>query len=79
MTVRRKQFPEVLDRLLTTLVGGVAAEEHPFPPPGSAAPPFRQLLERPPAVDVVAVYGARNGESHLFRRTSTTPCPTEAR
>jgi baseplate J-like protein len=68
MTVRRKQFPEVLDRLLTTLVGGVAAEEHPFPPPGSTTPPFRQLLERPPAVDVVAVYGARNGESHLFRK-----------
>lgn len=68
MTLRRKPYPEVLDRLLTTLVGGVAAEEHPFPPPGSAAPPFRQLLERPPAVDVAAVYGARNGESYLFRK-----------
>ena len=61
-------YPEVLDSLLTSLVGGVAAEEHPFPPPGPATPPFRQLLERPPAVDVVAVYGARDGESHLFRK-----------
>jgi len=31
-------------------------------------PPHRLLLERPPAVDVVAVYGALNGESHLFRK-----------
>jgi hypothetical protein len=68
MTVRRRQYPEVLDRLLTTLVGGVAAEPHAFPPQNVAAPPYRHLLERPPAVDVAAVYGARNGESHLFRK-----------
>jgi hypothetical protein len=67
MSVRRRDFPEVLDGLLTTLVGGVSAEQHPFPPPGTDDPPFGHHLEQPPAADVVSVYGSFNGTSHGFR------------
>ena len=35
MSFRRRDFPEVLDNLLTEVVGGVAAEAQPFPPPGA--------------------------------------------
>ena len=68
MTVRRRTFPEVLDSLLTTLVGGVASEAHPFPPPGTEEAPFEHRLEHPPAADVVSVYGRRNGDTHAFRK-----------
>ena len=33
MSLRRRIFPEVLENLLTSVSGGVAAEPHPFPPP----------------------------------------------
>lgn len=66
MTLRRRTFPEVLDNLLVAIVGGVAAEPHPFPPPGGS--PAHHDLEQPPAADVVSVYGTRNRDSHLFRK-----------
>jgi hypothetical protein len=68
MSVRRRTFPEVLDSLLTSLVGGVASESHPFPPPGPATVPVAHALEHPPAADVVSVHGSRNGDTHEFRK-----------
>ena len=46
MSFRRRNYPEVLDNLLTTLVGGVAAESHAFPPSDDA--PREHPLEQPP-------------------------------
>jgi hypothetical protein len=66
MSFRRRPFPEVLDNLLSQLAGGVAAEEHPFPPPGDA--PFRHALQRPPVAEMVSVYGSRDAQPRLFRR-----------
>ncbi len=42
MSLRRRTFPEVLDNVLTALMGGVAAEAHPFPPAagGERLPPL---------------------------------------
>jgi hypothetical protein len=68
MTLRRRIFPEVLENLLTAVSGGVAAESHPFPPPGANGGPLRHELERPPVADVVSVYGSRDGQPHLFRK-----------
>lgn len=65
MSFRRRNYPEVLDNLLTALVGGVAAEAHPFPPPAGGA--LSHSLEQPPVKQVVSVYGTRNGEPYLFR------------
>lgn len=67
MSVRRRPYPEVLDHLVTDLVGGVASEEHPFPPPGVEKAPFRHLLERAPAARVVSLYGQRDGAPRAFR------------
>lgn len=61
MSVRRHTYPEVLDRLVVAALGGVAGEQHPFPPP-------RHILERPPVADVLSVYGARDAQPHQFRR-----------
>ncbi len=66
MSFRRRDYPEVLDSILTTLVDGVAAETHPFPPPGDAAAP-RHLLDAPPARVVVSVFGERNGLPTRFK------------
>jgi uncharacterized phage protein gp47/JayE len=66
MSFRRRDYLEVLDGLLTALVGGVSAESHAFPPPGDAEPP-RHQLEAPPARALVSVFGARNGASVRFR------------
>lgn len=60
-------YPEVLDHVLTSVTAGVAAEPHPFPPPGASGPPYRHSLLRPPAAEVVSVYANRGGASHLFR------------
>ena len=68
MTLRRRTFPEVLDNLLTAMTGGSAAEAHPFPPPGASTPPFQHTLQHPPVVDIVSVYGSRDGQPHLFRK-----------
>ncbi len=66
MSFRRRDYPEVLDSILTTLVGGVAAETHPFPPPGDATAP-RHLLDSPPARVIVSVFGERNGLPVRFK------------
>ncbi|HEX7182496.1 MAG TPA: baseplate J/gp47 family protein [Thermoanaerobaculia bacterium] len=68
MSFRRRPFPEVLDNLLSQIAGGVAGEEHPFPPPGAAAAPFRHGLQRPPVAELVSVYGSRDAQPRLFRR-----------
>jgi Baseplate J-like protein len=68
MSLRRRVFPEVLENLLTAVSGGVAAESHPFPPPGANGSPFRHDLQRPPVADVVSVHGSRDGQPHLFRK-----------
>lgn len=66
MSFRRRDYPEVLDSILTTLVGGVAAETHPFPPPGDPATP-RHVLDAPPARVIVSVFGERNGLPVRFK------------
>jgi len=66
MSFRRRDYPEVLDSILTALVGGVSAETHPFPPPGDPAAP-RHLLDQPPARLLVSVFGERNGLSTRFK------------
>jgi len=68
MSLRRRTFPEVLENLLTAISGGVAAESHPFPPPGANGSPYRHDLQQPPVTDVVSVYGSRDGQPHLFRK-----------
>jgi uncharacterized phage protein gp47/JayE len=65
MSFRRRDYPEVLDGLLTALVGGISAESHAYPPPGGDSPP-RHLLEVPPARALVSVFGSRNGASVRF-------------
>ena len=69
MSFRRRNFPEVLDNILTSLIGGVGAEPHPFPPEGAKKPPFQFILQQG-ALDVVSVYGSRNGQPYLFRKES---------
>ncbi|HRW08411.1 MAG TPA: baseplate J/gp47 family protein, partial [Caldilineaceae bacterium] len=65
MTFRRRTYPELLDNILTTLVQGVSAETHPFPP--TDAPPFVTILEHETVAKVISVYGSRNGQSNRFR------------
>ena len=68
MSFRRRDYPEVLDNLLTEVIGGVAAEAQPFPPPGATPnTPLEHALERPKARRIVSAYGVRNGESIRFR------------
>ncbi|MCP4115981.1 MAG: hypothetical protein GY737_11350 [Desulfobacteraceae bacterium] len=66
MSFRRRNYAEVMDNLLTSLVKGVSAEQHPFPPSDAGFPPYAHSLERSPAADIVAVHGSRNGQSHAF-------------
>jgi hypothetical protein len=68
VTFRRRGYPEVLENVLTSLSGGVAAETQPFPPEGATAPPFRMPLEQTQVRDVISVHGTRNGQSHRFRK-----------
>ncbi len=68
MSLRRREFPEVLENLLTAISRGVAAESHPFPPPGANGSSYRHDLQQPPVADVVSVYGSRDGQPHLFRK-----------
>ncbi|MBN1931240.1 MAG: baseplate J/gp47 family protein [Desulfobacterales bacterium] len=55
-----------MDNLLTSVVKGVSAESHPFPPADAQEAPYVHSLERSPAADIIAVYGSRNGQSHAF-------------
>ncbi|MCH8498917.1 MAG: baseplate J/gp47 family protein [Marinobacter sp.] len=64
MSFRRRKYPEVLDNLLTTMVGGVAAEAHPFPAAGEQQAFF---LDQPPVQKIVSVYGTRNGDTVTFK------------
>jgi uncharacterized phage protein gp47/JayE len=64
MSFRRRDYPEVLETMLTGLAGGTSAEAHPYPPPGDGT---KTMLGAPPAHRLVSVYGARNGKSHRFR------------
>lgn len=66
MSFRRRDYPELLDNLLTALVGGIAAEPHPFPPPGDQTAP-RHLLDSPPARLLVSIFGERNALPYRFR------------
>jgi Baseplate J-like protein len=68
MSLRRREFPEVLENLLTAISRGVAAESHPFPPPDANGSSYRHNLQQPPVADVVSVYGSRDGQPHLFRK-----------
>ncbi len=66
MTFRRRSYPEVLNHLLTGILGGVSAESHPFPPPGATAAPYSHALEKTPVKQILAVNGLRNGQSYEF-------------
>jgi uncharacterized phage protein gp47/JayE len=68
VSFRRRSYPEVLENLLTTLSGGVAAETQPFPPEAATSAPFRMPLEQTQPRDVISVHGTRNGQSHRFRK-----------
>ena len=70
MSIRRRTYPEVLDNLLTSLTGGVAAEAHPFPPDGAKGPPYRHILQQPPARDIISLYGSRDGKPQSFRKNT---------
>ena len=59
MSVRRRDYPEVLETMLTGLAGGTSAEAHPYPPPGDGT---KTKLDAPPAPRLVSVYGERNGK-----------------
>lgn len=66
MSFRKRNYPEVLDNLLTELIGGVAAESHPFPPmEGSQS----HHLEKPPVKKLISVHGVRHNESQTFRES----------
>lgn len=66
MSFRRRNYAEVMDNLLTSVVKGVSAEQHPFPPSDAQEAPYAHSLERSPAADIIAVYGSRNGQSYAF-------------
>ena len=73
MVFRRRDYPELLEGMLTSLAGGVTAEAHPYPPPGAPNDPkaeFRSELMAPLARRLVGVHGARNGASFRFREGS---------
>ena len=70
MSFRRRDYPEVLETMLTAMAGGVAAESHPFPPPGGDPEAPRTILDAPPARVLVSVHGPRNGISHRFKAGS---------
>ncbi len=67
MSFRRRPYTEVLDNLLTGILGGVTAETHPFPPPGDGGPPYGVSLEKTPVARVVSVYGSRNDRTTVFK------------
>ena len=69
MSFRRRIFPEVLESLLTSLTGGVAAESAAVPAARCDTASVRQrVLQQPPAADVVSVWGTVGGEPHVFRK-----------
>ncbi|WP_372695982.1 hypothetical protein [Immundisolibacter sp.] len=69
MSFRRKTYPEVSEQLLTTVLGGVAGELHPYPPPGGRGP-ARYPLRAGPVAQITSVYGLVHGVSQTFERDS---------
>ena len=67
MSFRRKTYPEVSEQLLTTLLGGVAGETHPYPPPGGRGP-ARYALLAGPAAEITSVYGLMGASAQAFAR-----------
>jgi Baseplate J-like protein len=66
MKPRRRAYPEILESMLTSVSGGVAAEPHAFPPAGAnGTPPSHHLLEN--ASRIVSVYGSFAGDTLQFK------------
>lgn len=66
MSFRRRTYPELLENVLTGLIGGVAAESHAYPPLNAKSTPYAHALENPPVDTIISVYGMRNNQSHQF-------------
>ncbi|MCG8317675.1 MAG: baseplate J/gp47 family protein [Pseudomonadales bacterium] len=66
MSFRRRTYPELLENVLTGLIGGVAAESHPYPPLSAKAAPYSHALENPPVDTIISVYGIRNNQTVQF-------------
>lgn len=66
MSFRRRTYPEVMENVLTGLIGGVAAESHAYPPLGGKTTPYEHALENPPVDAIISVYGIRNNQSYAF-------------
>lgn len=66
MSYRRKNYIEVMDNILTGIVGGVTAEAHAFPPANDSDSPYSHPLESTPVKNIVAVDGLHNGAAYRF-------------
>lgn len=66
MSFRRKNYIEVMDNILTGIVGGVTAETHAFPPANGSEAPYAHPLENSPVKNIVAVDGLHNGAAYRF-------------
>lgn len=66
MSFRRRTYPELLENVLTGLIGGVAAESHAYPPLNAKSEPYSHALENPPVDTIISVYGVRNNQSIQF-------------
>lgn len=66
MSFRRKNYIEVMDNVLTGIIGGVTAETHAFPPANGSESPHTHPLENSPVKNIVALDGTYNGSSHRF-------------
>ena len=66
MSFRRKNYIEVMDNILTGIVGGVTAETHAFPPANGSEAPYTHALENTPVKNIVAVDGLHNGAAYRF-------------
>ncbi len=66
MSFRRKNYIEVMDNILTGIVGGVTAEAHAFPPASGSEAPYSYPLENSPVKNIVSVDGMHNGATHRF-------------
>ena len=66
MSFRRKNYIEVMDNILTGIIGGVTAEAHAYPPDNGSEAPYSHPLENSPVKNIVAVDGMHNGASHRF-------------
>lgn len=66
MSFRRRTYPELLENVLTGLIGGVAAESYAYPPLSAKSASYEHALENPPVDTIFSVYGIRNNQSHQF-------------